>query len=336
MSEQIPLTRKDFTSDQTVRWCPGCGDYAILAQMQKTLPDLGIPKENLVFISGIGCAARFPYYMNTYGIHSIHGRAPSLATGLKVANPDLSVWVITGDGDSLSIGGNHLIHAVRRNIDINIILFNNRIYGLTKGQYSPTSVKGTKTKSSPMGSLDNPFNPVPLVLSAEASFVARTSDVDLPHLGQMIERAAAHKGTSFIEVYQNCVIFNDKTWNYATDRKIRAENTIKLEHGKPLIYGAEQDKGIRLRGLEPEVVSLRDVDESELLIHDEKNQNPTLAYVLGRMRHPECPEPMGVFRAVEEPKYEQELLGQVDQAVKTKGDGDLAKLYHSADTWTVE
>lgn len=335
MSEMIKLTRKDFTSDQTVRWCPGCGDYAILAQMQKSMPDLGIPKENIVFISGIGCAARFPYYMDTYGIHSIHGRAPTLATGLKIANPELSVWVITGDGDGLSIGGNHLIHAMRRNVDLNVILFNNRIYGLTKGQYSPTSLPGTKTKSTPMGSLDTPFNPISVVLSAEASFVARTTDVDMPHLHEMIHRAAAHKGTSFIEVYQNCVIFNDKTWVYATDRKTRDEHVVKIEHGQPLIFGANRDKGIRLKGLKPEVVSLDDVDRSELLVHDEKVDDPTLAYLLGRMRQPEFPEMMGVFRDVDRSTYEEGVLGQVQQAIAVKKPGNLNQLYHAADTWTV-
>lgn len=334
MSEVIKLTRKDFASDQTVRWCPGCGDYAILAQMQKTMPDLGVPKENIVFISGIGCAARFPYYMNTYGIHSIHGRAPTLATGLKVANPELSVWVITGDGDALSIGGNHLIHAMRRNVDINIVLFNNRIYGLTKGQYSPTSPEGTRTKSTPMGSIDTPFNPVSLTLSAEASFVARSTDIDMAHLSEMLTRAAAHKGTSFVEVYQNCVIFNDGTWNYATDKKERDETTLKLQHGQPLVFGAEQDKGIRLNGLTPEVVSLADVDQDELIVHDE--QAPvTWPFMLSRMRYPEFPEPMGVFRAVDRPVYEESVIGQVEEAVERKGKGNLRELYYAAETWTV-
>ncbi|MDX1523673.1 MAG: 2-oxoacid:ferredoxin oxidoreductase subunit beta, partial [Anaerolineae bacterium] len=276
MSEVIKLTRKDFVSDQTVRWCPGCGDYAILAQMQKVLPDLGIPKEKIVFISGIGCSSRFPYYMNTYGIHSIHGRAPTLATGLKIANPDLSVWVITGDGDGLSIGGNHLIHVLRRNVDVNIILFNNRIYGLTKGQYSPTSLRGHKSKSSPMGSVEQSLNPLSVAIGAEATFVARTVDTNIKHLAETLKRAAAHKGTSFVEIYQNCVIFNDNAWSYATDANTRDENILMLEHGKPLIYGKNLDKGICLNGLNPEAVSLDDVSESELLVHDEYAPEPSL------------------------------------------------------------
>ncbi|HNB54584.1 MAG TPA: 2-oxoacid:ferredoxin oxidoreductase subunit beta, partial [Anaerolineales bacterium] len=263
------LTRQDFVSDQEVRWCPGCGDYAILAQMQKVLPDIGVPKENIVFISGIGCSSRFPYYMNTYGIHSIHGRAPTLASGLKAANPDLSVWVITGDGDALSIGGNHLIHAIRRNIDIKIILFNNRIYGLTKGQYSPTSLQGAKTKSSPVGSIEQPLNPLSLALASEATFVARSADVYGKHLQDVLMAAAEHKGTAFVEVLQNCLIFNDGAWNHLTDRAIKDENVLSLEHGKPLIFGKNLDKGIRMNGMTPEVVNLADgFTEEDLLVHD--------------------------------------------------------------------
>jgi 2-oxoglutarate ferredoxin oxidoreductase subunit beta len=334
MSDIIKLTRKDFVSDQTVRWCPGCGDYAILAQMQKVLPELGIPKENIVFISGIGCSSRFPYYMNTYGIHSIHGRAPTLATGLKIVNPDLSVWVITGDGDGLSIGGNHLLHVLRRNVDINIILFNNRIYGLTKGQYSPTSLRGTKTKSSPMGSIEQSFNPLSVAIGAEATFVARTIDTNVKHLAQILRRAAEHKGTSFVEVYQNCVIFNDKTWAYATDAKIKDENVLALEHGQPLIFGKNQDKGIRVSELEPEIVSLDIAAREDLLVHNE--QAPaSLAYLLSRMRQPEFPEPIGVFRCIEKPVYEAEVKGQVEEAIRLKGKGDLHKLYHATDTWEV-
>ncbi len=335
MTEVINLTRKDFVSDQTVRWCPGCGDYAILAQMQKVLPDLGIPREKIVFISGIGCSSRFPYYMNTYGIHSIHGRAPTLATGLKITNPDLSVWVITGDGDGLSIGGNHLLHALRRNIDINIILFNNRIYGLTKGQYSPTSPLGQKTKSSPMGTIDQPLNPLSVAIAAEATFVARTIDTNVKHMAEVLARAAQHKGISFVEIYQNCVIFNDKAWLYATDPKEREENILELEHGQPMIFGKNRDKGIRINGLDPAVVSLDEVAESELLVHDE--QAPaSRAYFLSRMRYPEFPEPIGVFRAIERPVYEQELLAQVNSAVQSRGKGDLRKLYYSAHTWEVQ
>lgn len=334
MTEVKELTRKDFVSDQTVRWCPGCGDYAILAQMQRVLPELGIPKENIVFISGIGCSSRFPYYMDTYGIHSIHGRAPTLATGLKIANPDLSVWVITGDGDGLSIGGNHLLHALRRNVDINIILFNNRIYGLTKGQYSPTSPKGQKTKSSPMGSIDQPLNPLSVAIAAEASFVARTIDTNVKHLAEVLKRAAEHKGTSFVEIYQNCVIFNDKTWEYSTDSKTKTENVVELEHGKPMIFGKNRDKGVRIKGLDPEIVSLDEAAEEELLVHNE--QAPaSRAYFLSRMRYPYFPEPIGVFRSIERPIYEQELQFQVEEAIEKRGKGDLRKLYHSAHTWEV-
>ena len=336
MSEAIKLTVKDFKSDQTVRWCPGCGDYAILAQMQKVLPDLGVPKEKIVFISGIGCSSRFPYYMNTYGIHSIHGRAPTLATGLKIANPDLMVWVITGDGDGLSIGGNHLLHSLRRNIDINIILFNNRIYGLTKGQYSPTSLPGHKTKSSPMGSLEQSFNPLSVAIGAEATFVARTVDTNVKHMAETLRRAAEHKGTSFVEIYQNCVIFNDKAWSYATNAKVKGESILELEHGKPMIFGKDRDKGIRLNGLNPEVVNLAEVDEAELLVHDEFSPEPSLAYLLSRMRQPNFPEPVGVFRAIEKPTYAEGMLDQIQQSVDTRGQGNLETLYHATDTWIVE
>ena len=255
------LKPADFASDQDVRWCPGCGDYSILAQMKKVMPTLGIPRENIVFISGIGCSSRFPYYMNTYGIHSIHGRAPAVATGLKSSRPDLNVWVITGDGDGLSIGGNHLMHAIRRNMDVNIVLFNNRIYGLTKGQYSPTSPLGKTTKSTPMGSVDNPLYPLSIAIGCEATFVARSIDTHIKHLEVTLKRAAEHRGTAFVEVYQNCNIFNDNAWAYTKDRQTKQENTIELEHGKPLIFGANRDKGIRLNGLEPEVVELGKVTE---------------------------------------------------------------------------
>jgi len=333
--EVIQLTRKDFVSDQAVRWCPGCGDYAILAQMQKVLPDLGIPKENIVFISGIGCSSRFPYYMNTYGIHSIHGRAPTLATGLKLANPELSVWIITGDGDGLSIGGNHLVHALRRNVDINIILFNNRIYGLTKGQYSPTSLQGHRTKSSPMGSVERPLNPLSVAIGCEATFVARTVDTNVKHLAEMLKRAAEHKGTSFVEVYQNCVIFNNGAFSYATDSQTKAENILELEHGKPMIFGKNRDKGIRLNELDPEIVSLDIVAQEDLLVHREDASEPSLAYLLSRMRQPDFPEPIGVFRSIEKPAYERGVIDQVEQAIQTKGKGDLRNLYETADTWEV-
>src|SRR4051812_1727752 len=290
------LKPTDFASDQDVRWCPGCGDYSILAQMKKVLPTLGIPREKTVFISGIGCSSRFPYYMNTYGIHSIHGRAPAVATGLKASRPELSVWVITGDGDALSIGGNHLMHAIRRNLDINIVLFNNRIYGLTKGQYSPTSTLGQVTKSTPMGAIDNPLHPLSIAIGCEATFVARSIDVNIKHLTTVLKRAAEHKGTSFVEVYQNCNVFNDGAFDYATGRDSKADTTLELEHGKPLIFGKNRDRGIRLNGMQPEVVSLgKGISEDDLLFHDERATEPTLAYLLCRMRQPDFPEPIGVF-----------------------------------------
>jgi 2-oxoglutarate ferredoxin oxidoreductase subunit beta len=331
------LTANDFASDQDVRWCPGCGDYSILAQMKKVLPTLGVPREKTVFISGIGCSSRFPYYMNTYGMHSIHGRAPAVATGLKSSRPDLSVWVITGDGDGLSIGGNHLMHCIRRNLDINIILFNNRIYGLTKGQYSPTSPFGKVTKSTPMGTIDNPLAPLCIAIGCEATFVARSIDTNIKHLGMVLKRAAEHRGISFVEVYQNCNVFNDGAFEYATDREQKFDTTLELEHGKPLIFGKNRDKGIRLNGMNPEVVTLgKGISEDDLLFHDEKAHEPTLAYLLSRMRHPEFPEPIGVFRDVDRPKYDELINSQIAEARSSKGEGDLQKLYFSGDTWTVE
>ncbi len=330
----IPLTRKDFTSDQTVRWCPGCGDYSILAQVQKVMPEIGVPKENIVFISGIGCSSRFPYYMNTYGIHSIHGRAPTLATGLAVANPELSIWVVTGDGDGLSIGGNHLLHAVRRNINMRILLFNNRIYGLTKGQYSPTSRTGHKTKSSPMGAIEQPLNPIALALAAEATFVARSMDSHTQHLGEVLEQAARHKGISFVEIYQNCVIFNPQEWEGLDDRRVRDDNILQLAHGKPMIFGKNMDKGIRLNGFRPEVVQLGNgTREADLLVHDETSTE--LAFILSSMEYPQYPAPMGVIRRVEKPTYTEGLMGQVKAAQSRQGVGDLNKLYRTADLWTV-
>jgi 2-oxoglutarate/2-oxoacid ferredoxin oxidoreductase subunit beta len=331
------LTPKELTSDQQVRWCPGCGDYSILAQMKKAIAPLGIPRENLVFVSGIGCSSRFPYYMNTYGFHTIHGRAPTLATGLKVARPDLQIWVITGDGDGLSIGGNHLIHAIRRNVDLKIILFNNEIYGLTKGQYSPTSRMGTRTKSSPLGSIENPLRPLSLAIGAEATFVARTVDVDINHLTATLTRAAAHKGTAFVEVYQNCIVFNDAVFEYATDKAVKSDNLLYLEHGKPLVFGKDRSKGIRLNGLDPEIVSLGNgVAMDDLLVHDEQAPEPSLAYLLSRMTHPDFPEPVGVFRAVERPTFEAQVGDQIDGAIAAKGPGKLDELFRSDDLWTVE
>src|SRR5579871_3470915 len=331
------LSPKDLASDQEVRWCPGCGDYSILAQMKKALAPLGIPREKMVFISGIGCSSRFPYYMNTYGFHSIHGRAPTLATGLKAFRPDLSVWVITGDGDGLSIGGNHLIHAIRRNVDMKIVLFNNEIYGLTKGQYSPTSRQGTRTKSSPLGSIDSPLRPLSLAIGAEATFVARTLDVDVQHLTETLKRASAHQGTAFIEVYQNCKIFNDGVFEYATDKSIKADNVLHLQHGRPLVFGKDQNKGIRLHGLDPEVVELGNgIALDDLLVHDEKAEEPSLAYLLSRMVWPRFPECVGVFRCVQRPTYEELLDRQLQEAMQKKGRGKLEELFTSDDTWVVK
>jgi 2-oxoglutarate ferredoxin oxidoreductase subunit beta len=331
------LQPKDLASDQEVRWCPGCGDYSILAQMKKALAGLGIPREKFVFISGIGCSSRFPYYMNTYGFHTIHGRAPAIATGLKLARPDLSVWVITGDGDGLSIGGNHLIHAIRRNMDLKIILFNNEIYGLTKGQYSPTSRIGTRTKSSPLGSIDTPLRPISLALGADATFVARTLDVDINHLTETLKRAAAHKGTAFVEVYQNCKIFNDGVFEYATDKSVKADNVLFLQHGRPLVFGKDHNKGIRLQGFNPEVVDLGNgVAMDDLLVHDEKAHEPCLAYLLSRMVYPDFPECLGIFRCVQRPTYEDVVNKQMEDVIATRGAGKLEDLFASDETWTVE
>jgi 2-oxoglutarate ferredoxin oxidoreductase subunit beta len=339
MAVEVPLlTPQQFATDQDVRWCPGCGDYSILAQMKKVLPTLGIPPERTVFVSGIGCSSRFPYYVNTYGIHGIHGRAPAIATGLKCARPDLSVWVITGDGDALSIGGNHLMHAIRRNLDLNIVMFNNRIYGLTKGQYSPTSPLGKVTKSTPMGSIDNPLSALSLAIGCEATFVARSIDVNIKHLAATLKRAAEHRGTSFVEVYQNCNVFNDGAYDYATDRDTKADTVVELEHGKPLVFGKNRTKGIRLNGLSPEVVELgaaTGIREDDLLFHDEAAHEPTAAYLLSRMRYPEFPEPIGVLRCVDRPKYDEQLTQQVEEARAKRGPGDLQKLFMSGDTWDV-
>jgi 2-oxoglutarate/2-oxoacid ferredoxin oxidoreductase subunit beta len=334
----LGLTRTDFISDQEVRWCPGCGDYSILFQVQSVLPKLNIPRENLVFVSGIGCSSRFPYYMNTYGFHTIHGRAPAFATGVKVANPDLSVWIITGDGDGLSIGGNHFIHVMRRNLDVNMLLFNNRIYGLTKGQYSPTSEMGKKTKSSPMGTIEHPINPLCMAIASEAPFVARSIDIDTKHLAMTLERGARHRGMSFIEIYQNCNIFNDGAFRNISDKEVRSDNILFLEHGKPMIFGKERNKGIKLDGLKPKVVTIGEngVTADDLLVHDETDSDPTLAYLLTQMEYPEFPVPMGVFRCVEKPSFEDLVIGQIEQAVKRSGPGDLEKLLNSGETWVVE
>lgn len=331
------LTPKDFESDQYVRWCPGCGDYSILAQVKKVLPTLGVPKENFVFISGIGCSSRFPYYVDTYGFHSIHGRAPTLATGVKINRPELSVWVITGDGDGLSIGGNHLIHAIRRNVDIKILLFNNRIYGLTKGQYSPTSLPGAITKSTPTGSVSYPVSPVSIAIGVEASFVARAVDRDVKHLQTILTRAAQHKGTAFVEILQNCNVFNDGAWDYLSDKQTKAGNTICLEQNKPLIFGKNRDKGIRLNGLDPEVVKLDDgITEDDLLFHDEKAPEPSLAFLLSRLRHPDFPEAIGVFRDVYRPTFDGQLNDKICVAKSQGSTPDLQTLINGQETWTVD
>ncbi|MCK6554571.1 2-oxoacid:ferredoxin oxidoreductase subunit beta [Candidatus Binatia bacterium] len=328
------LSRKDFISDQNVRWCPGCGDYAILAQVQKVMPELGVPRENVVFISGIGCSSRFPYYMNTYGFHSIHGRAPALASGLKITRPELSVWIVTGDGDGLSIGGNHLIHILRRNLDVNILLFNNRIYGLTKGQYSPTSEQGKVTKSTPVGSVDNPFNPMTVALGSDGTFVARTIDVEARHLQDVLRRAHEHRGTAFVEILQNCNIFNDGAWADLTEKDRKADHQLVLEHGKPLVFGKEGNRGIRLRGHNLEVVTLGNgVDEADLIVHDEKNR--ALAFMLSTLAPPAFPVPIGVFRAAERPTYEDAVTDQMLAATQRLGPGDPTELLHRGETWTV-
>ena len=327
------LSRKDFISDQEVRWCPGCGDYAILAQVQRIMPEFGIPRENIVFISGIGCASRFPYYMNTYGFHTIHGRAPAVATGLKVTRPDLDVWVVTGDGDGLSIGGNHLIHCLRRNVDMKILLFNNRIYGLTKGQYSPTSEVGKVTKSTPAGSVDFPFNPITIALGAHASFVCRTVDVEQKHLGDMLKRAHAHRGASYMEILQNCNIFNDGAFNELSDKQIKAEHQLLLEHGQPLVFGKNKDRGIRMNGQRPEVVQLGNgIAEKDLIVHDETNL--ALAFMLANFEPP-LPTPLGVFYAVSRPTFDAAVNEQLSEAKTKQGPGDLKSLLTRGDAWTV-
>jgi 2-oxoglutarate/2-oxoacid ferredoxin oxidoreductase subunit beta len=337
-TQDLKQTREEFVSDQEIRWCPGCGDYAILATVQRTVPKLGIPRENYVFISGIGCSSRFPYYMNTYGLHTIHGRAMTIATGLKCSRPELSVWVVTGDGDALSIGGNHFIHTMRRNVDLNVMMFNNRIYGLTKGQYSPTSEKGKKTKSTPYGSIDYPMNGLSLALAAESTFIARSIDVHTEHLGDMVEKAAKHKGSSFLEIYQNCNIFNDGAFKDITERAVRDERLLVLEHGKPMLFGVDKKKGIRLIDNHPEVVTVGEngVTEADILVHDEHRENPTIAYMLTRMEYPEFPVPIGIFRSIQRPSYDEMLIGQIQELTARKGKGDLNKLLRDAETWEVK
>lgn len=333
----VKLTIKDFQSDQDVRWCPGCGDYSILAQVQRVFPEFPHAKENFVAISGIGCSSRFPYYMNVYGMHGIHGRAPAIASGVKMANPKLDVWVATGDGDGLSIGGNHMIHMLRRNLNIKVMLFNNQIYGLTKGQYSPTSLMGQVTKSTPYGVIDTPFVPVSLALGAAASFVARTMDRDPKHLQAMVRRAEEHQGSSFLEIYQNCNVFNDGAFFQFTEKETRDDNIVYLEHGKPLIFGKQKDKGIRLNGFTPEVVSLTEgkFTESDLLVHNEKDS--TLAFIIANMIHnPSLPRAMGVFLSLDRPTYELQMEDQIAKMKKKKGEGDLQELLDGDETWVIQ
>ncbi len=336
--QTIKYTSKDFASDQDVRWCPGCGDYSILAQMQRVSPDLGIKRENMVWVSGIGCAARFPYYMDTYGIHGIHGRAAAIASGIKVNRPDLSVWVASGDGDLLSIGGNHFIHACRRNIGIKIILFNNRIYGLTKGQYSPTSEKGKKTKSTPYGSVDYPFNPLSLAIGSGATFVARSLDRDAKHLQAMMKRAAEHKGIAFIEVFQNCNIFNDGAFELLTEKDTKPDYVLYIEHNKPMVFGKNNDKGIRLDGLTPQVVDISNGHYSinDLWVHDEFDKNSFRAHILSKFDEIDgFPTPIGIFNQNFKTTYEEDFHAQINNVTKTKGEGDLKKLLFSGNIWEV-
>jgi 2-oxoglutarate/2-oxoacid ferredoxin oxidoreductase subunit beta len=336
-ADPLALTKKDFVSDQETRWCPGCGDYAILATVQQFLPELGVPPERTVFVAGIGCSGRFAYYMNTYGVHGIHGRAPALATGLALSRPDLSVWVVTGDGDALSIGGNHLIHALRRNIPIKVLLFNNQIYGLTKGQYSPTSEEGKVTKSTPFGSLDHPFNPIALALGAEASFVARTVDTDRQHETEVLRAAAAHNGTAFIEIYQNCNVFNDGAFE-AVRGKRKLENQIRLEHGEPIRFGAEGERGVvRDSDGRLQIADVAEVGADELLVHDAHDPDPSRAFELAHLaERPSGPTPVGIFRAVERPVYAEQVTRELVAAREGFGTAELDGLLRSGDTWTVE
>jgi 2-oxoglutarate ferredoxin oxidoreductase subunit beta len=330
----LKLTAKDFKSDQEVRWCPGCGDYAILASVQSFMPELGLERERIVFVSGIGCAARFPYYMQTYGMHSIHGRAPAIATGLSTSRPDLSVWVVTGDGDALSIGGNHLIHALRRNVNLRILLFNNQVYGLTKGQYSPTSPVGQRTGSTPMGSIDHPFNPISIALGAEATFVARAIDTDRKHLTEVLRRAATHKGAAFVEILQNCNIYNDGAFDVVRED---SENRIYLEHGQPIRFGGEGARGVmQLADGSCEIVEVADVGEDRLLRHDEHQSEPSLAFALSRLTlQAVAATPVGIFRDVERPVYDELMAEQLEAAQDKRGPGDLAALLDAGDTWTI-
>lgn len=329
------LTRKDFVTANDVRWCPGCGDYAILNSLQRTFPELGIPRENFVVVSGIGCSSRFPYYMETYGFHSIHGRAPTVATGIKVANPGLSVWIITGDGDGLSIGGNHMLHLLRRNVNVTVLLFNNRIYGLTKGQYSPTSPVGTRTKTTPSGSLDNPLNPLLFALGAEATFIARTVDNNPKHMVETFKAAHAHQGVSFVEIFQNCVIFNDAVWDPVYAKENRDHQMLQLEAGKPLLFGKNKECGIRLNGLVPEIVDAATAAPGEILVHHPEQASPLYSQLLATMGLPEFPTPIGVIRQIQRPTYDDLIHRQVQDAKAKRGTGSWQELLHGPSTWTV-
>ncbi len=330
------LSKKDFQTDQEVRWCPGCGDYAILSAVQAVFPELGIPRERFVVVSGIGCSSRFPYYMNTYGFHTIHGRAPAVATGLKISRPDLEVWIATGDGDALSIGGNHLIHTLRRNVGVKILMFNNRIYGLTKGQYSPTSEVGKRTKSTPYGSIDYPFNALSVAIGTGATFVARSVDIFQAHLKETLKAAAAHKGTAFVEIYQNCNIFNDKAFAPITDKESRDESAVYLEQGKPLLFGKGKTRGIRLAGTELEVIDLTaGFGPGDCLVWDETRMNPAIAFMIAQMGPPNFPTPLGVLRRVDLPSFESGVVGQIERETERKGAGSLDQLLKSGDIWTV-
>jgi 2-oxoglutarate ferredoxin oxidoreductase subunit beta len=331
----VPVKPSDFASNCEVRWCPGCGDYSILAQVKKVLAKLGVDRSQTAFISGIGCSSRFPYYMNTYGFHTIHGRAATIATGLKLTRPDLAVWMITGDGDALSIGGNHLLHILRRNVNVKILLFNNRIYGLTKGQYSPTTAPGQKTKTSPLGVIERPIRPLSVALGAEASFAARALDVDTQHLEYVLERAANHHGTAFVEIYQNCAIFNTGAYGPMADKTTRADSVLYLEDGKPMTFGKNREKGIRLKGFEPEVVDVAAVGADAILKHDEKAA-AAQAFFLSRLSYPEFPEPVGVLRAVEQGAFDDAVREQIKEAVAVRGEGDLQTLLTGPAPWTVE
>ncbi len=333
----VDYTRADLQSDQEVRWCPGCGDYTILASVQNFMAEMGLPKERIVFISGIGCASRFPYYMNTYGMHSIHGRAPAIASGLVSSRTDLSVWVVTGDGDALSIGGNHIIHALRRNLNFKILLFNNQIYGLTKGQYSPTSEVGKTTKSSPSGAIDWPFNPVSLALGAEATFVARTIDMDRKHTTEILQRAYEHQGAAFVEIYQNCNVFNDKAFLALTGKEEREHNRILLRHGEPVVFGPEGENAVILENGAAKIVPTDSVPPEQIVVHDEHAESSALAFALSRISHgPHGPTPLGVFRAVDRPRYGEVLQQQIADAQGKRGAGDLDQLLRSLGTWEVE